>query len=78
MNNHSCYEATIDLLLATYFVVNKRSLDTVYYHCRRILGDMRIRILEKNYNKDHFYRKKRENMYINKFNTKLKGLNKIS
>ena len=42
------------------------------------LSDMRIRILEQIFNKDQFYRKKREHMYINKFNTKLKGLNKIS
>ena len=42
------------------------------------LSDMRIRILEQIFNKDPFYRKKREHMYINKFNTKLKGLNKIS
>ena len=42
------------------------------------LSDMRIRVLEKIHNKDPFYRKKREAMYINKFNTKLKGLNKIS
>ena len=42
------------------------------------LSDMKIRILEQIYNKDHFFRKKRENMFINKFNTKLKGLNKIS
>ena len=35
-------EATIDLFLDTYCVVNKRSLETVYYHyhyhCRGILG----------------------------------------
>ena len=42
------------------------------------LSDMRIRIIEKIHNKDPLYRKKRESMFINKFNTKLQGLNKIS
>ena len=42
------------------------------------LSDMRIRIIEKIQNKDPLYRKKRESMFINKFNTKLQGLNKIS
>ena len=42
------------------------------------LSDMRIRVLEKLQNNDPFFRKIRESMYINKFNTKIKGLNKIS
>ena len=42
------------------------------------LSDMRIRVLEKLHSNDPFYRKTREAMYINKFNTKIRGLNKIS
>ena len=42
------------------------------------LSDMKIRVIEKIQNKDPFFRKQREHMYIYKFNTKLKGMNKIS
>ena len=38
MNNHSCCEATIVLYLATYCDVNKRSLETVFYHFKGFLG----------------------------------------
>ena len=38
MINHSCYEETIDLFLAKYCFVNKRSLETVFYHFKGFLG----------------------------------------
>ena len=40
------------------------------------VSDMRITILEQVQNKDPFYRKEREHMYINLFDTKGNGLNK--
>ena len=41
-------------------------------------SDMNFQIIEKVFSKDNFYRKEREKMYIQKFNSKLKGINKIS
>ena len=38
--------------------------------------DMEITVVEKIFNNDPQYRKQREKMYINKFNTKYKGINK--
>ena len=52
MNNHSCYEETIDLILAKYCFVNKRSLETVY--CRGILGVNLGLITYKRQMSDHF------------------------
>ena len=40
------------------------------------ISDMQISILEKVFNEDPQFRKQRERMYIQKFNTKYKGLNK--
>ena len=40
--------------------------------------DMQITILEHVKNADEVFRKIREKMYINLFNTELKGMNKIS
>ena len=42
------------------------------------LSDMRITILEQISNPDPFFRKQREHMYINLYNTKSKGLNRVS
>ena len=42
------------------------------------VSDMTFTVIEKIYNNDPNYRKQREKMWINKFNTKYKGLNKIS
>ena len=42
------------------------------------VSDMTITVIEKVYNKDPRYRKQREKMFINKFNTRYKGLNKMS
>ena len=40
------------------------------------ISDMEITILEKIFNPDPQFRKQREKMYINKFNTKYKGINR--
>lgn len=40
------------------------------------VSDMRISVVEKIYNQDNFFRKEREKFYINKFHSKLKGLNR--
>ena len=40
------------------------------------LSDMRVTILEKIYNPDPNYREERESMWIRKFNTKYKGINR--
>ena len=40
--------------------------------------NMRITVLEKVFNKNPLFRKQREKMYIQKFNTKYKGLNRIN
>ena len=42
------------------------------------VSDMTITVIEKVFNKDPRYRKQREKMFINKFNTRYKGLNKMS
>ena len=39
------------------------------------VSDMNITVLEKIFNPDPQYRKQREKMWINKFNTRYKGLN---
>ena len=41
------------------------------------ISDMRIQIVEKIFTKNGFFRKEREKMFINKFDTKRKGLNKV-
>ena len=41
-------------------------------------SDMTITILEKVFNTNPQYRKQREKMWINKFNTKYKGLNRMN
>ena len=40
------------------------------------LADMKVTVLEKIYNQDPNYRKERESMWIRKFNTKYKGINR--
>ena len=42
------------------------------------ISDMEIIIVEKMFNQDPQYRKQREKLYIQKFNTKYKGLNRIN
>ena len=40
------------------------------------VSDMSISVVEKIFSKDGFYRKEREKFYIQKFNSKFKGLNR--
>ena len=40
------------------------------------ISDMKITIIEKVHSKDPQFRKQREKMYINKMNTKYKGMNR--
>ena len=42
------------------------------------LSDMHITIVEKVFNQDIQFRKQREKLYIQKFNTRYKGLNRIN
>ena len=42
------------------------------------VNNMKITILEKVFNENPQFRKQREKMYIQKFNTKYKGLNRIN
>ena len=41
-------------------------------------SDMQVTIVEKVYNHDEFFRKRRESYYIQRFNSKHKGINRIS
>ena len=42
------------------------------------VSDMEITVIEKVYNQDPRYRKQREKFYIQQFNTRYKGLNRIN
>ena len=42
------------------------------------VSDIQFQIIEKVFNNNPWYRKEREKMYINKFCSKLKGINKVS
>ena len=42
------------------------------------ISDMQVTIVEKVHNKDEFFRKRRESLFIQKFNTKHRGINRIS
>ena len=42
------------------------------------VNDMTVTVIEKIFNNDPNFRKQREKMWINKFNTRYKGLNRIS
>ena len=42
------------------------------------VADMEVSIVEKTFNEDHQFRKQREQMWIEKLNTKYKGLNRKS
>ena len=64
---HQGYVKGRDLTKATGNHFNKRGHDIL---------DMRITILEKLHKKDILYRKERETMWIRKFNTKYKGMNR--
>ena len=64
---HQGYVRKKDFSKATGSHFNQRGHDIL---------DMRITILEKLHNKDILYRKERESMWIRKFNTKYKGINR--
>ena len=66
-SQHQGYIRNSDLLIATGEHFNQRG---------HSLSDMRVTILEKNYSSDPNYRKERESMWIRKFNSKYKGMNK--
>lgn len=42
------------------------------------VSDMRITVIEKVFSKEHQFRKEREKLYIQKFNTRYRGLNRIN
>ena len=42
------------------------------------ISNMQITVIEKVFNQDPRFRKERERMYIQKFNTKYRGLNRIN
>ena len=42
------------------------------------VSDMVVTVIEKMYNEDPQFRKQREKMYIQKFNTRYTGLNRIN
>ena len=66
-SQHQGYVRNTDLLKATGEHFNQRG---------HSLSDMRVTILEKIYSSDPNYRKERESMWIRKFNSKYKGMNK--
>ena len=61
------------------YVRNKHFNKVTGEHCNlrgHSQSDMLITIVEKNYNSSDQFRKQRERMFISKFNTKYKGMNK--
>ena len=63
------------------YVKNKIYTKTTGKHFNEVghrESDMTITILEKVLNTNPQYRKQREKMWINKFNTKYKGLNRMN
>ena len=42
------------------------------------VSDMQITVVEKIFSKDPMFRKQREKLYIQKFNTRYKGLNRMN
>ena len=59
------------------YVSNKKLQKAIGYPGHS-LADMEVTILEKIFNPDPQFRKAREKMFINEFNTKHKGLNRNS
>ena len=61
------------------YVVNQHEATGNHFNLPgHTISDMEVTILEKVFNTDRNYRKNREKMYIQKYNTKFKGLNKNS
>ena len=63
-----------------YVVNNMRNKATGEHYNQKghKVSDMKITIIEKIFSSDPAVRKEREKFFINKFNTKYKGLNKIT
>ena len=63
-----------------YVVNNMRNKATGEHYSQKghKVSDMKITIIEKIFSSDPAVRKEREKFFINKFNTKYKGLNKIT
>ena len=61
------------------YVINNHLSKATGYHFNlpgHTVSDMRVTILEKIHSSDPFVRKQREELFIQKLNTKYKGLNK--
>ena len=68
-NQHKGYVRNEKLAKATGFHFNQTGHQ---------ISDMQVTIVEKVFNRCEFFRKRRESLYIQKFNTKHKGMNRIS
>ena len=64
----------------TYVNTNNKSKSTGIHFNEKghRVSDMEISIIEKVFNKDPRYRKQREKFYIQKFNTRYRGLNRLN
>ena len=61
------------------YVISKLTTKATGFHFNlpgHSVSDMKVTILEKVHSLDPLMRKEREDLYIRKFNTKYKGLNK--
>ena len=63
-----------------YVSTNNQSKTTgVHFNYKgHTISDMEITIVEKVFNQDPRFRKEREKFYIQKFNTRYKGLNRMN
>ena len=58
---------------------NKSKTTGVHFNLKgHSVSDMEITIIEKVFNKDPRFRKERKKLYIQKFNTKYRGLNRLN
>ena len=64
----------------TYVKTNNKSKTTGIHFNQKghSVSDMEISIIEKVFNKDPRYRKQREKLYIQKFDTRYRGLNRLN
>ena len=64
----------------TYVNTNNQSKATrIHFNLKgHSISDMEITIIEKVFNKDPRFRKQREKLFIQKFNTKYRGLNRLN
>ena len=63
-----------------YVISNNQTKATgVHFNQRgHNVSNMQVTVIEKVFNQDPHFRKQRERMHIQKFNTKYKGLNRIN